>query len=50
MTEGSADIYPRLAPKMEWDTGASDAIVRKAGFMTYDYNTKEPLIIIRRVF
>jgi len=44
VAEGSADIYPRLAPTMEWDTGASDAIVRKAAFMTYDFNRDKPLV------
>lgn len=39
VAEGSADIYPRLAPTMEWDTGAADAIVREAGKMTYQYNS-----------
>ncbi len=28
VVEGSADIYPRLTPTMEWDTTAADAIVR----------------------
>ncbi len=37
VAEGSADIYPRLAPTMEWDTAAADAIVREAGKMTYRY-------------
>ena len=27
VAEGEADIYPRLAPTMEWDTAAADAIV-----------------------
>ncbi|MDQ2954938.1 MAG: 3'(2'),5'-bisphosphate nucleotidase CysQ, partial [Pseudomonadota bacterium] len=29
--EGSADIYPRLAPTMEWDVAAGDALLRAAG-------------------
>jgi len=33
VAEGSADIYPRLAPTMEWDTAAADAIVRESGKM-----------------
>ena len=37
VAEGTADIYPRLAPTMEWDTAAADAIVREAGKMTYQY-------------
>jgi len=30
VAEGVADIYPRLAPTMEWDTAAADAIVRES--------------------
>lgn len=28
LAEGLADIYPRFAPTMEWDTAAADAILR----------------------
>jgi len=31
VAEGVADIYPRLAPTMEWDTGAAHAVVLEAG-------------------
>lgn len=31
VAEGSADIYPRFAPTMEWDTAAGHAIARGAG-------------------
>lgn len=31
VAEGSAHIYPRLAPTSEWDTAAADVIVREAG-------------------
>lgn len=31
LAEGKADVYPRHAPTMEWDTAAADAIVREAG-------------------
>jgi len=37
VAEGEADVYPRLAPTMEWDTAAADAVVREAGKMTYQY-------------
>ena len=40
---GEADLYPRLAPTMEWDTAAADAVVREAGKMTYQFGTQEPL-------
>ena len=26
-----ADVYPRFAPTMEWDTAAGDAVLRAAG-------------------
>lgn len=41
---GEADIYPRLAPTMEWDTAAADAIVREAGKMTYQYDSNIPVV------
>ena len=44
VASGEADIYPRLAPTMEWDSAAADAIVREAGKMTYDFITKKPLV------
>jgi 3'(2'), 5'-bisphosphate nucleotidase len=31
LAEGSADIYPRHGPTMEWDTAAADAVLRAAG-------------------
>lgn len=31
IAESSADIYPRLAPTMEWDTAAGDIIVQEVG-------------------
>jgi 3'(2'), 5'-bisphosphate nucleotidase len=31
VTEGAADIYPRLAPTMEWDTAAGQAVALYAG-------------------
>ncbi|QFR48880.1 3'(2'),5'-bisphosphate nucleotidase CysQ [Sulfurimonas lithotrophica] len=43
VAEGIADIYPRLAPTMEWDTAAADAIVRESGKMTYQFNNKIPV-------
>lgn len=30
IAEGKADIYPRLAPTMEWDTAAGQAIVEQS--------------------
>ena len=31
IAEGSAELYPRPAPTMEWDTAAADAVCRAAG-------------------
>jgi 3'(2'), 5'-bisphosphate nucleotidase len=36
IAEGSADIYPRLAPTSEWDTAAAQAIVEGAGGSVQD--------------
>lgn len=51
LAEGSADIYPRLAPTCEWDTAAAHAILCAAGgeivdlqFETLRYNTKAELL------
>lgn len=35
---GEADIYPRLAPTMEWDTAAAHAIALEAGKKVYIYD------------
>ena len=40
---GEADIYPRLASTMEWDTAAADAIIRESGKMTFNYYNNNPL-------
>ena len=44
VASGEADIYPRLAPTMEWDTAAADAIVRESGKITFDFENKRPLL------
>jgi 3'(2'), 5'-bisphosphate nucleotidase len=31
IAEGEADVYPRLAPTMEWDTAAGHAVLVAAG-------------------
>jgi 3'(2'), 5'-bisphosphate nucleotidase len=36
VAEGSADLYPRLGPTMEWDTAAAQCIVEEAGGMVED--------------
>jgi 3'(2'), 5'-bisphosphate nucleotidase len=36
IAEDLADVYPRFAPTMEWDTGAGQAIVEEAGGVMVD--------------
>lgn len=43
VAEGTADVYPRFAPTMEWDTAAGDAIARAAGKVVVDAKTGQPL-------
>lgn len=43
VAEGSADVYPRFGPTMEWDTGAAHAVVSAAGKQVLDMQTREPL-------
>jgi 3'(2'), 5'-bisphosphate nucleotidase len=31
VAEGSAHVYPRFGPTMQWDTGAAEAVLRAAG-------------------
>ncbi|MBN2866564.1 MAG: 3'(2'),5'-bisphosphate nucleotidase CysQ [Thiotrichales bacterium] len=40
VAEGEADIYPRLGPTMEWDTGAAHAIVIEAGMQLQKYENE----------
>ena len=43
VAEGVADVYPRLAPTMEWDTAAGQAIAENAGCTMIDYHTGLPV-------
>ena len=43
VAEGKADIYPRLGPTMEWDTGAGQVIVEQAGGVVLDAEGQTPL-------
>jgi len=43
VAEGSADIYPRLGPTMEWDTGAGHAIAKFAGCDVKVYGSDDEL-------
>lgn len=44
IAEGSAHIYPRLGPTMEWDTGAGHVICEKAGCIIKKYDSDDNLI------
>ena len=41
VAEGEADIYPRLGPTMEWDTGAAHAVMLEAGMDILIYDESE---------
>ena len=43
VAEGKADVYPRFAPTMEWDTAAGHAIVRAVGGEIWQADRHEPL-------
>lgn len=43
VAEGMANVYPRFAPTMEWDTAAGHAIARAAGMEIYQAGKDEPL-------
>ena len=44
LAEGTADIYPRFAPTMEWDIAAGQAIIEALGGRIVDIHTDKPLI------
>ena len=43
VAEGEADVYPRLAPTMEWDTAAGQAVAEAAGCSVTDAESGQPL-------
>jgi 3'(2'), 5'-bisphosphate nucleotidase len=43
VAEGVADVYPRFAPTMEWDTGAGQAIALNAGCTVTEKDEVTPL-------
>ncbi|MEX2581476.1 MAG: 3'(2'),5'-bisphosphate nucleotidase CysQ [Verrucomicrobiales bacterium] len=44
VAEGAADVYPRLGPTMEWDTGAAHAVALEAGRRVVDHETGTDLV------
>jgi 3'(2'), 5'-bisphosphate nucleotidase len=43
VAEGAADVYPRFAPTMEWDTAAGHGIALGAGCEVIDAHTQSPM-------
>jgi 3'(2'), 5'-bisphosphate nucleotidase len=43
IAEGDADIYPRLAPTMEWDTAAAQIILEESGGSVVSKETGQKL-------
>lgn len=43
VAEGNADVYPRYAPTMEWDTAAGQAICNAVGIRVISKETNESL-------
>lgn len=44
LAEGVADIYPRLAPTMEWDTAAAHALLRSLNMGIYQTDLQTELL------
>lgn len=44
VAEGTADLYPRCSPTMEWDVAAAHAIINKVGKHVYQLYTCNDLI------
>lgn len=50
VASGEADVYPRPAPTMEWDTAAGDAVLRAAGGRVFDLDGRPLLYGKERFF
>ncbi|MBX2966901.1 MAG: 3'(2'),5'-bisphosphate nucleotidase CysQ [Cyclobacteriaceae bacterium] len=44
LAEGKADVYPRFAPTMEWDTAAAHAIVNAVGISVMQKDLSQELV------
>ena len=49
VAEGFADVYPRFAPTMEWDTAAGHAVAKYAGKNLIDLETNSEMIYNRPI-
>lgn len=43
IAKGAAEVYPRFAPTMEWDSAAADAICREMGLVVKNVETEKAL-------
>lgn len=43
LASGAADVYPRFAPTMEWDTAAPHAILNELGLRVFRQNSNQEL-------
>jgi 3'(2'), 5'-bisphosphate nucleotidase len=44
LAAGEADVYPRCAPTMEWDTAAAHAVVGEVGMKVWQWGTESELV------
>jgi 3'(2'), 5'-bisphosphate nucleotidase len=44
LASGAADVYPRFAPTMEWDTAAPHAILTETGLSVLQQGKNQPLL------
>ncbi len=44
IARGNADIYPRMGPTMEWDTGAAHIVLEEAGGSVINHETGKTLL------
>lgn len=47
VAEGRADVYPRFAPTMEWDTAAGDAVCRAANLIVKQVSNGQDMVYNR---
>ncbi|RDU69836.1 3'(2'),5'-bisphosphate nucleotidase CysQ [Helicobacter aurati] len=50
LASGKAEIYPRFNGTKEWDTAASDIILRESGGIILDFQEKKPLTYNKKTF
>ena len=43
LAKGDAELYPRIAPTMEWDTAAAQCVLEQAGGKVIQYDNHQPL-------